>query len=77
MSKYKVWECKIVVPANTDLPRGFDAPLREAAIAAIYKHNIKLLGCFSGWNGKLIPDEEEIIDRDVKLEQAKDQYENT
>jgi len=77
MSKHKVWECKIVVPANTKLPSSFDGPLRQAVIKTIYEYNMKLLGCFSGWNGKLEPEQEKIIDREIKLQQAEDKNENT
>lgn len=61
MKKYKVWECKIVI-ADIDLPGGFDMPPREAAIDAIEKIGIKVLGCASGWNAKLTKAEQKAFD---------------
>lgn len=53
MSRYKVWECKIVVPVTAELPFGFDSPPRRAAINAVEAAGIEVLGCFSGWGGHL------------------------
>ena len=64
MIKYKVWECKIVVPNDTELPNGFDCVPRHGAIDAINKHNIDVLDCFSGWGGKLTKTEQECVVRD-------------
>ena len=61
--KYKVWECKIVVPENTELPQDFDSPPRIAAINAVESAGINVLSCFSGWGGDLNEFEEEIADR--------------
>jgi hypothetical protein len=49
----RVWECKIVVPADEELPDGFDLPPRRAAIDMIEKHGVTVLACFSGWGGVL------------------------
>lgn len=49
---YQVWECRIVVPAGAELPRGFDAPPRSAAQAAVAAAGIDAVACFSGWGGK-------------------------
>lgn len=59
MKRVKVWECKIVVPEDAELPPGFDFPPRRAAIEAIDQAGIKVLGCSSGWGGKLTVREQE------------------
>lgn len=59
--KYKVWDCKIVVPIDTELPDGFDAPPRSAAMEAVENAGITVVSCFSGWGGKLTKIEAEII----------------
>jgi len=60
-AKYKVWDCKIVVPIGATMPDGFDAPPRQAAIKAIQAHGIEVLDCFSGWCGKLTPLQEDVF----------------
>lgn len=57
----KIWECKIGECDPHDLPRGADAPMREA----IRKAYIKIVGkepafIFSGWGGDLTD-----IERDI------------
>ena len=52
-AKYRVWECKIVVPGDAKLPRAFDGPPRNAAISAVETVGIRVIGCFSGWGGRL------------------------
>lgn len=63
MSKktYKVWDCKIVVPNDTELPSGFDSPPRTAAVEAVEKAGITVLSCFSGWGGILTKIEAKIV----------------
>ncbi len=51
--KVKVWECKVIVSEDADLPMGFDSPPRMAAIKAIENAGIEVLGCASGWGGDL------------------------
>lgn len=53
MSEYQVWTCKIVVPKDVELPKGFDSPPRQAAIKAISEAGVEVLGCSSGWGGTL------------------------
>lgn len=53
MKKYRVWECKIVISDPVNLPSGFDAPPRAAAIKAIEDAGFEIEGCFSGWGGSL------------------------
>jgi hypothetical protein len=62
---YKIWECKIVVTEDSDLPDGFDAPPRRAAIKAVEKAGITVIDCFSGWGGSLTDVEKVIVDYDV------------
>lgn len=59
--KYQVWECKIVVPLDAELPEGFDFPPRDAAIRAVEQAGIQVLDCFSGWGGKLTPMQEQLV----------------
>lgn len=59
MKNVKVWECKIIVPEDAELPLGFDWPPRGAAIAAIESAGIQVLGCSSGWGGSLTKDEQD------------------
>lgn len=52
MSKnYNVWTCKIVVPGDMELPRGFDGPPRMGAENAILNAGIPVLMNSSGWGG--------------------------
>lgn len=62
MKGYKVWTCKIIVPGNSQLPPGFDAPPRRAAIEAVENHGIDVLGCSSGWGGSLTEAEKETFE---------------
>lgn len=62
MKNVKVWECKIVVPADAELPPGFDGPPRSAAIAAVEADGIEVLGCASGWGGSLTKSEQEAFE---------------
>ena len=59
MKKVKVWECKIIVDEDAELPVAFDNPPRQAAINAIEKYGIKVIGCYSGWGGTLTKEEKE------------------
>lgn len=63
-NKYRVWSCKIVVPADAQLPGGFDAPPRCAAIAAVEDAGIYVFGCFSGWGGELTEGELRVLEGD-------------
>lgn len=58
MEPVTVWECKIVVAADVELPRGFDHPPRAAAVEAVEAVGIEVLSCFSGWGGSLTAAEE-------------------
>lgn len=51
--KYKIWECKIIVSDEIDLPDGFDFPPRSAAIKVIENAGFEVISCFSGWGSKL------------------------
>lgn len=63
--RYKVWECKIVVRADEELPEGFDAPPRWGAINAVEEEGINVVSCFSGWGGRLTKTQRTIVDNDV------------
>lgn len=64
--KYKVWNCKIVVPNDVELPQGFDSPPRRAAIEIIENYDVPVISCFSGWDGKLTDEQERFVDRNMK-----------
>jgi len=68
---YKVWECKIVVPADVELPCGFDSPPRMAALNAVMDQDIPVLSCFSGWSGSLDKYEEASVDKEFEKEGIK------
>lgn len=57
--EYQVWCCKIIVPLDAELPNGFDAPPRTAAIKAVEDSGIEVIGCSSGWGGSLTKMERE------------------
>lgn len=65
--KYKVWNCKIVVLIDAELPSGFNAPPRTAAIEAVTSAGIDVWSCFSGWGGKLTESEQEVVDNNVSV----------
>lgn len=65
--KYKVWECKIVVPANAKLPSGFDRVPRSAAQEAVADAGIEVITTFSGWGGSLDAIEQEMVEKDDAL----------
>lgn len=60
-NKYQVWECKIYVPVNSELPNGFDSPPRSTAIRVIVDAGLEVAACFSGWGGRSTTEEEESI----------------
>ena len=62
--QYKVWNCKIIVPANAKLPSGFDSPPRSAARDAVLNADIEVITIFSGWGGKLTAIEREMVEKD-------------
>lgn len=61
-NKYKVWNCKIAIPFDSDYHFGFDSSPRSAAIKAIRDAGIEVIGCFSGWNGTLTESEIKILE---------------
>jgi hypothetical protein len=58
--KYRVWQCKIVVPEGEHIPD--DGPPRVAAVGAVERAGIPVLACFSGWGGALTGTEEGLVD---------------
>ena len=61
---YKVWECKIVVPADAELPSGFDSDPRNGARNAVLDAGIEIITIFSGWGGSLDALEQESVEKD-------------
>lgn len=66
MGDYKVWECKIVVPADAALPDGFDLPPRLAAKRAVLQAGINVISCFSGWGGTLTDAERQCCEKNER-----------
>lgn len=60
---YKVWDCKIVIRGNEDLPAGFDSPPRMAAKNAIENAGFEVLANFSGWGGEMDIHQIELVDK--------------
>lgn len=65
----RVWECKVVIVDDDELPDGADQPMRKAVRAAVNE----LIGrdedvLFSGWGGKLTEAEANEVDRTLKTE---------
>ena len=57
--KFKVWQCQIVVPEESIIcDDGFP---RFAAVHAVQQAGIKVISCFSGWNGKLTKNQSELV----------------
>ncbi len=65
--KYKVWECKIVVPADAELPSGFDRVPRSAAQEAVADAGVEVITTFSGWDGSLDEIELEMVEAEDAL----------
>lgn len=58
----KIWECKLILPDDTDLPDGADFPMREAVSGAVEEMTGRLpQHLFSGWGGKLTKVEKKVI----------------
>ena len=64
--KYKVWDCKIVVPISAQFPDAFDSPPRQAAKSAIEDAGIEIITCFSGWGGHIDELERQVIEGESK-----------
>ena len=59
---YQVWECKLVIPSDIELPSGFDATPRSAVQIAIENKDIPILALFSGWGGALSESERIVVE---------------
>ncbi len=58
----KVWECKVVLPDDAELPDGADLPMRKAVRGAVEQMIGRLPShIFSGWGGKLTELERKVI----------------
>ena len=49
MSKYRVWQFRIMIPLDAETPIAFDGPPRSAAVDAVEAAGIPVIACFSGW----------------------------
>lgn len=57
----KVWECKVILPDDVELPLGADLPMRNAVRGAVEQMTERLpSNIFSGWGGKLTATEMEV-----------------
>ena len=63
--KFKIWDCKILVPIDAELPPGFDSPPRQAAIKAVEDAGIEVLACSSGWGGTLSEEESDFYENNI------------
>lgn len=59
---YNVWQCRIYVRKEVDLPSGFDAPPRAAAERALQGAGVLYAACFSGWGNAPIENELAVIE---------------
>jgi uncharacterized coiled-coil protein SlyX len=69
--KYQVWECRVYVPANAELPSGFDGPPRIAVERALRSHGVEVIANFSGWGSAPLENEVAVIENrlpDVEAE---------
>ena len=57
----RVWQCRIVVDDDQELPEGFDFPPRRAAIGACEEAGVEVVACFSGWGHQITPLEESAL----------------
>ncbi len=57
----RVWECKVVLPDDVDLPDGADSPMRQAVRSACEEMTGRLsTDIFSGWGGSLTKIEKKV-----------------
>ena len=63
--KFQIWDCKILVAADAELPNGFDANPRNAAVTAVEEAGIHVIACSSGWGGTLTKEEQEFYNKYV------------
>jgi len=54
---FNVWECKIIVPAGSELPESFDTPLRVKVNSVVEGAGIEVVCLMSGWGAQLTQDE--------------------
>lgn len=64
--KYKVWNCKLVVPDKEFPHPGFDLPPRQALQKVMDQHGIEVVALFSGWDGTLSENELSCIESEDK-----------
>jgi hypothetical protein len=59
----KVWVCKIGTDENVEIPKGADAPMRQAVQEAFEKvTGVGARYAFTGWGGQLTKIERSIVD---------------
>lgn len=72
--KYRVWECKLYVPADVELPLAADSPMRRGVTATFQK----MMGAddigydiFSGWGGSVDECEMAVIEnREPRIDEV-------
>ena len=58
----KVWQCKLVLPEDANLPDGADLPMRQALQSACEElTGQQPIDIFSGWGGKLTKIEQRLV----------------
>ncbi|USL89981.1 hypothetical protein [Vibrio phage vB_VpaS_CHI] len=61
MKRFNVWECKLVIPEDTELPNGADNPFRKAVLQVAKDLDLPVEGCLSGWGGSLTRSERDAM----------------
>lgn len=58
-----VWQCKVAV--KSEIPNGFDLPMREALAFVLMSHGIEIVDIYSGWGSELSTLEKAITDNEA------------
>jgi hypothetical protein len=63
MNQYQVWQCKIGVKGDIELPAGSDWPMRVAIQKAFFElTGVEAEFTFSGWNAQLTEGEKAVAE---------------
>jgi len=65
----RVWQCKVVLPDDIELPDGADSPMREAVRSACEEMTGRLpTDIFSGWDGSLTEIEQRFVRNQTEID---------
>lgn len=71
MKQYRIWDCKIGIVGDCNLPDGADLPMRQAIKEAFYNiTGIDCDFCLSGWGGLLTHTEKGVVRQLTKGQHA-------